>query len=75
MSDKIDLSLVDIHDLIDEIYKRTTLCVIGYLRHDDPGDPFIYVNWSEGSEMAKIGLCEAIKYRILCERDKREDLK
>lgn len=68
-----DLKLVSIDDLIAEIFNRSVIAVIGYMRHSDPGDPFIYINWSEGSEMGKVGLCEAIKHRILCERDKRED--
>ena len=61
-----DLSLVDINDLINEIFNRTDACIIGYVRKEDAGDPIIKGNWSlPGGWIIGVGLCGAIQSKII----------
>lgn len=55
-----DLSLILIEDLKAEIFKRSDIAIIGWVRFVDNGDPVIEVDF-HGGNVSAVGLAETVK--------------
>lgn len=72
--EKVDLTLVPIDELVQEIMKRSEEVVIGYTLLEDPGPPFIFINYeARNSWLSAVGLCEYIKQHIFDKRKEQMD--
>lgn len=72
--EQVDLSLVDIKDLLDEIKNRTDCCVIAYTRTVDPGAPiYDYYGNSKTAWFDMIALCEIMKQKIIHDNEIKEN--
>jgi len=55
-----DLSLVPIEDLKAEIFKRSDIAIVAWVRFVDTGDPVIEVDF-HGGNVSAVGLAETTK--------------
>lgn len=74
MMQQTGLELVPIERLIEEIKRRSEVCVVAYTRTEDPGSPLIYFTYeTKQSWMDVIALCEDVKFEVLSDRRKMRD--
>ena len=56
----MDLSLIPIDDLKAEIFKRSDIAILAWVRFVDAGDPVIEVDF-HGGNVSAVGLAETVK--------------
>lgn len=68
----MDLSLVSIHDLFEEIARRSDYYVAAYQLANEPNQ-IIYTHWKDDVWFGNLALCAALQYDILHESHERVD--